>query len=104
MSIISAGLGNSPSSILSVPNGQQYAITSMFFCNYSDDDSTLNLYIVAAASSISDLNCKIIHDLKITPGDTFILDTEKIILDQGDKIFGQCSGSLACTISYVRVA
>jgi hypothetical protein len=89
---------------LEVPEGQQYAITSMFFCNYSAVESTLNLYIVADGSSISDLNCKIIHDLKITPGDTFILDTEKVILDQGDQIFGQCSGSLACTISYVRVA
>jgi hypothetical protein len=91
--------------ILEVAENQQYAVTSMFFCNVTDEESVLQVYIVSDNSSPTNTN-KIIHNLTISPGDTFTFDTEKIILDSGDSIQanqGQ-SGGISCTVSYVRVA
>jgi hypothetical protein len=90
--------------VLSVATSQQYAVTSMFFCNYTENDSIIDVYIVADGKTPTNDN-KIIHRLLISPGDTFTFDTEKIILDSGDAVFARVEPSgVSCTVSYVRVA
>jgi hypothetical protein len=91
--------------ILQVATSQQYAVTSMFYCNTTEEDGTIQVYIVADGRTPTNDN-KIIHNLLISPGDTFTFDTEKIILDSGDAIYANVtpSGGVSCTVSYVRVA
>jgi hypothetical protein len=91
--------------VLQVEQGQQYAITSMFFCNTTNRDSSIQVHLVSGGSTASDFN-KIISDLIITPGDTFTFDTEKIILDSGDSVQAKSNptASISVTLSYVRVA
>jgi hypothetical protein len=103
MTVKSTVLSETILPVLAVAQGQQYAVTSMFYCNYTDEESFIDVYIVASGKTPSNEN-KIIHNLLISPGDTFTFDTEKIILDSIDSIQAKATGDVSCTISYVRVA
>jgi hypothetical protein len=105
MTLRSTLLSDSASPIIQVVTGQQYAITSMFFCNTTSSDSILQVHLVPDGGTFRNDN-KIIHNLLINPGDTFTFDTEKIILDSGDSVQAKAdpAGSISATLSYVRVA
>jgi hypothetical protein len=77
------------------------AITSMIFCNYMDTDNILgggtvltdsetylDLHIVKQGQATSDAN-KILHMVKLPGGETFIMDSERIVLDNGDMVVAQ---------------
>ena len=53
---------------------------------------------------LTDTN-KILHQLKIPAGETFIMDTEKFVLDNGDKVVAQTTSpaTIAVTISTIAV-
>lgn len=86
MAISSVLITNSPSAIYTVPAGQEVALTTMFFCNYSASDVTLSsLNLVPSAGTASDTN-RIIKDLLIPAGETLTFDTEKIVLGSGDFV------------------
>ena len=93
------------------------AITSMIFCNYADTDNIvgagnvltdadtfLDLHVVPNGGSASDEN-KILHQLKIPGGETFIMDTERLVLENGDTIVAQTTSpaTISATISSVAV-
>jgi hypothetical protein len=105
MTVRSTLLSDAAGAIIQVASGQQYAITSMFFCNTTSSDSILQVHLVPDGGTFRNDN-KIIHNLLINPGDTFTFDTEKIILDSGDSIQAKAdpAGSISATLSYVRVA
>jgi hypothetical protein len=105
MTLRSTLLSDVAGPIIQVADTQQYAVTSMFFCNTTSSNSILQVHLVPEGGTFRNDN-KIIHNLTITPGDTFTFDTEKIILDSGDSIQAKAdpAGSLSATISYVRVA
>ena len=105
MTIRSTLLSGITGPILQVEPTQQYAVTSMFFCNTTSSDSILQVHLVPGGGTFK-LENKIISDLLISPGDTFTFDTEKIILDSGDSVQASAlpPGSVSSTISYVRVA
>jgi hypothetical protein len=104
MTVKSTVLSQSLQEVLTVGVSQQFAVTSMFFCNYTESNTEIDVYIVAAGKTPTNDN-KIIHRLLISPGDTFTFDTEKIILDSADSIQARVNTSgVSCTVSYVRVA
>jgi hypothetical protein len=105
MTLRSTLLSNTIAPILQVAETQQYAVTSMFFCNTTNSDSILQVHLVPGNGSPTNEN-KIIHNLLISPGDTFTFDTEKIILDSKDSVDAKAdpAGSVSATLSYVRVA
>ena len=92
------------------------AITSMIFCNYADADNIagdniltdadtfLDVHIVKSTESATDSN-KILHQLKMPAGETFIMDTEKFVLDNGDKVICQTTSpaTVSVTISTIGV-
>jgi|TARA_A200000159_G_scaffold120331_1_gene114428 hypothetical protein len=96
----------------------QSAITSMIFCNYQDTDNIsgtpgnvltdadtfLDLHVVPNGGSAGDEN-KILHQLKIPGGETFIMDTERLVLENGDTIVAQTTSpaTISATISTVAV-
>ena len=93
------------------------AVTSMIFCNYQDTDNIagagnvltdadtfLDLHIVPNGGSAGDEN-KILHQLKIPGGETFIMDSERLVLENGDTIVAQTTSpaTVSATISSVAV-
>lgn len=104
MTVQSTVLDQTLKPVLTVGVSQQYAVTSMFFCNYTANKTEIDVHIVASGKTPTNDNV-IIYNLEISPGDTFTFDTEKIILDSGDIIYARVSTSgVSCTVSYVRVA
>lgn len=92
------------------------AITTMIFCNYQDADNIpgddtlteadtfLSVYVVPSGDSALDSN-KILHNLKIPGGETFIMDTEKFVLENGDRIICETTSpaTVSVTISSIAV-
>lgn len=61
------------------------AVTTAWFTNVGDITAVINIHAVPAGSTPT-ANTIVHYNRSITSGDTFILDTEKFILDNGDSI------------------
>lgn len=84
--------------------GTSYAITSMFFCNLSSNPSNLTVYLVPEGSTPTNTTT-IFKNLNVPPLDTFALDTEKVILGDGDSIYAAATNTdMSVILSIVRVA
>lgn len=84
------------------------AVTSMHLCNITSTDSTVNVYILPSDGSTTapSENNKIYNAVTIKATDTYIVDTEKMILSTGDKIYIETpdsAGSIVATISTIEV-
>ena len=87
-----------------VSPGESIAAT-IFFCNRDEDLSrTVSLWIVPNGETREDKH-QILHSINLIPTDTFELSDEKIILEEGDTLWGQASKSniISVTISYMGI-
>lgn len=88
--------------------GTEYAITTMIFCNTDENiDAELNLYAVPSGGVPSQAT-QVLKSVSIPAGETFVMDTEKLILSGGDKIMAKIdplgAGSIVCaTVSTVEI-
>lgn len=80
------------------------ALTTVYFCNTSPGVLTFNVYAVPSGLSADQTNI-MYYALQIAPSDTYVLDTEKLILDNGDSIVANATigGSIVSTVSYVGI-
>ena len=90
------------------------AVTTVFFCNNSADTATIDVFIAVSGEgakdgdggdSTADANI-ILKSVSIDSTDTYILDTEKIILGSGDRLMAQAadsSGQVVATASYLNL-
>jgi hypothetical protein len=80
------------------------AITALYLMNDHSGTVTVQLHIVPSGDLIGNAN-KIIKDLPIASGDTYVIDTERLVLGNGDKIQATADVDSVCysTISYVGV-
>ena len=62
------------------------AITVIYITNKTDGDGTVDVYVVPNGGSVGE-PFKIYTELTIKARDTYILDTEKMILETGAKIY-----------------
>jgi hypothetical protein len=105
MAINNATLLITPASIFTSSNLTGDAVTTMYFCNVSETSQTISLYAVISGA-VPDGTINIIYKNKtIVAGDTYIVDLEKLILNQGDAIFASAGGlnSVVATISTVSI-
>ena len=82
------------------------AVTAIHICNITGADATINIYVLPSDGSTTTPteNNKIYNQLTIQATDTYIIDTEKLILANGDKIFIELpdsSGQVVATISTI---
>lgn len=85
---------------------QSVAVTSIHLCNITASDATVNIYLLPEDGSTSapTENNKLYNALTVQQTDTYIIDTEKMILATGDKIYIETpdsSGQVVCTISTI---
>jgi len=86
-----------------VPAGKNWAITNILVCNFdASTTGTFSLYLIPSGESADDNNT-VIKNLDLPPEETFTFDTERIILDPGDKVSFEASSVLSMTISYMEV-
>tara|TARA_A100001011_G_C14227385_1_gene807209 strand:+ start:79 stop:393 length:315 start_codon:yes stop_codon:yes gene_type:complete len=62
------------------------AVTVIYITNKTDGDGTVDIYLVPNGASVS-ANHLIYTQLTVKARDTYILDTEKLILETGAKIY-----------------
>jgi len=80
------------------------AITTLYLMNDHSGSVTVQLHIVPNGGSASSSN-KIIKDLTLAAADTYVIDSERLVLDNGDSIRASASSDAVvhATISYVGV-
>ena len=62
------------------------AVTVIYITNKTDGDGTVDIYVVPNGGSVGE-PFKVYTQLTIPARDTYILDTEKMILESGAKIW-----------------
>lgn len=80
------------------------AVTTMYLCNYSGADVTVTVYLVPSAGTAGDSNI-IYKTVPIAASDTYIIDTERLVLANGDSVQALASAgtSVTMTVSHVGV-
>ena len=85
----------------------QSAVTAIYFCNIGTTPEQINVYAVPTTGvGIADLSNIIYSKLTIAPDDTYIIDTEKLILDNGDRVYAKALTTpdvIVTTVSYVGI-
>lgn len=92
--------------IFDTPLLEEHAVTTMFFCNQSDTvDTALDLYIVPGTDPLT-TGTQIIKSLSLPATETFVFDAEKLILENGDKIYARATVDqiVVATISSVKTS
>ena len=102
MALAKATLGTSIGTVYTSTNDS--ATTSIFFTNDNAAARTIDVHLVANGGT-ADATNRIIKDLSIDGGDTYILSAEKIVLSNGDTIQAKESAttSIYATVSYVSI-
>ena len=97
-------LSTSPSSLFTSA-GTTNAVIVIYICNtHPTDTIQFNLYAVPSGGQ-ADGTTIIYKEVNLTSGDTYVLDTERLILDSGDGIWGDASAgsSLIATVNTIAV-
>jgi hypothetical protein len=114
MAITNGKINLTDTTLLTVPNGKRYAVTTIMVCNTQPEDTggandtEFDLHLVPFGQTKGDADPnsnKILNRLKVAGADTFSFDTEKIVLEEGDSIvaMSQSPANLVATISYLEV-
>jgi hypothetical protein len=83
---------------------QEHAVTCMMFCNTGDNPVKLSVHYIKNTELISNRN-RVVNSLEIPAGETFTIDSEKVILETGDTIYAIADmDGLAVTVSTMRVS
>ena len=82
------------------------AVTSIHLCNLTAEDAVIDIYLLPndGSTTVPTENNKLYNQLTVQATDTYIIDTEKLILANGDKIFIELpdsSGQIIATISTI---
>lgn len=62
------------------------AVTAMYITNKTNSDGNVDVYVVPSGETVGE-NFKIYNNLLIPATDTYVIDSEKLILENGDKIY-----------------
>ena len=84
------------------------AVTSIHLCNTDSGATSFNLYVVPNDGSTTSPSSQhlLYNSVTISAQDTYIIDTEKLILENGDMLFVRAAGSgsnnkIAVTVSTI---
>ena len=111
MAIYNTSLQNTATAISPV-SVSDIAITVMFFCNNNTPDpldanfgkQLVSVHVVPSGGSVSNEN-RIVNQVPVDAGDTFVFGAERLVLSAGDTIHALTSdnNAISVTISYVVI-
>jgi hypothetical protein len=102
--ITNFAVGTSTSTAAYTASGE-VAVTVIYICNTSATDGDVDVYIVPNGQSVGSQHL-IYKNLIIRSNDTYIIDSEKLILGTGDKIYiaaPDSAGEFTATISTIGI-
>jgi hypothetical protein len=102
MALINTTLTTSAANIYA-SSGNSVVVT-VYLCNTDTVARTVSLFAVPAAGTASGSN-QIIKDLSIAPSDTYIMNTERLVLANGEMLQANCNVNsvITATVSYTGV-
>lgn len=100
MSIENTTLTGTPTAIFTSVGGSN-AVVSTYFCNPTAADIEFSVYAVPVGASADDTTV-IYHNINATTTDTYVLDTEKLLLSPGEALFANGAGVVA-TVIYTKI-
>ena len=103
MALAQAQLTNSAASIYSSTGNS--AVTTMYICNTTGNAETFWVYLTATSGTAAADSNTIYSNVSVAAGDTYIIDTERLVLGNGETVKAKAGNSsvLTMTISYVGV-
>ena len=80
------------------------AVTAMYLCNYSAGTVNVSVYVVPSAGTAGNTNI-IYQNITRAAGDTYVIDTERLVLDNGETIQASADAGSAVnvTVSYLAL-
>jgi len=102
MAITNFQVGTS-TSVAAYTASADVAVTVIYICNTSGADGDVDVYVVPNGQSVGTQHL-IYKNLIIRSNDTYIIDSEKLILASGDKIYiaaPDSAGEFTATISTI---
>ena len=102
MAITSTALDTTASPIYT--SSGDSAVTVLYLCNRSGTATTFNLHIVPDGGS-ADANNIAYSNYTVASGDTYIIDTEKVLLSSGDSLQASANvaNAIVATTSYIGI-
>lgn len=88
MAITNTSLSTSAANIYA-SSGNNVVVT-VYLCNTDTVARTVNMFLIPAAGTASSAN-QIIKDLLIAPSDTYIMNTERLVLANGEMLQANCN-------------
>jgi len=110
MAIANTQVQLTDTTLLTVPAGKTYAITTLIVCNTAtydvsgNNDTSFDLHFVKSGQAKGAQN-QICNNITVQGADTFTFDTEKVVIEAGDSvvIVSQAPDNLSATVSYLEV-
>lgn len=103
MAITSTQLTTTASANVFTAAGQQ-AITVIYLCNTTANTTLVDMYVTSAVANAA-ANNQIYSNLAITANDTYVISSEKLILDTGYliKATANIANNVTVTVSSISV-
>jgi hypothetical protein len=83
------------------------AVTAIYICNTSPATIHFSLMVVSLGDEPSPQQQAIYYSVPITSTDTYVIDTERLILANGDSIYIEVpdwsSNNIIATVSYIGI-
>jgi hypothetical protein len=81
------------------------AITAIYLCNIDSTARTFDLYAAQSSAIVTPASSRIYSAVNVQAGDTYVIDSEKLILSNGDMLKANASGtdSFSVTVSYIGI-
>ena len=77
-------------------------LNNILLSNYAASTQTANVFLVPAGTDPA--QCRIYSNISIAGFDSYIADTERIILESGDSIWANCSAAQAIVMTLSTAA
>jgi hypothetical protein len=110
MAINSTLIGATDTTILTVPADKKYAVTTLLVCNYASttdaaNNSSFSMHVILGSGGVKGNSNLVLNSVEMTAQDTFSFNTERLILEEGDRVvlISPDSDKLSATISYLEV-
>ena len=102
MAIVNTSLATSAANIYA-SSGNSVVVT-VYLCNTDTVAHTVNMYLIPAAGTASSSN-QIIKNLSIAASDTYIMNTERLVLSNGEMLQADANANavVTATVSYTGV-
>lgn len=81
------------------------AVTAIYLCNTSGSTASFSMFAVPSGDVADPATNMIYSTVQIAPSDTYVIDTEKLILEDSDSLVALASsvGSIIATVSFLRI-